>query len=129
MVLVAADLGQLAAVERNDDAAVALAQDARRRLPLIGHWVFLFDSSAANSARSWPWTTSRGLTSRDARATTIAPSIEAVVNMASSSARSVDTPSAVSRWAMSSVQRPKAASARSITRACLSAPPDSTDTA
>ena len=39
-------------------------------------WRVLSDVSACTSARSWRWTRSRGLTSREARATTIAPSID-----------------------------------------------------
>src|SRR3954452_5239257 len=115
MVLVATDLGEVTAVELHDDAAVALAEDACGLLPVTVHRGFLSDSSACSSARSWPWTLSRGLRSRDARATTIAPSTAVVVSIASSSARAAETPSATSRWAIRSVQRAKAAAARSIT--------------
>ena len=113
--LVTADLGELAAFELHDDAAVAFAQDARGRLPFTGHRDFLSAVSACSSARSWRCTRSRGLTSREARATTIAPSIDVVTSIASSSARAAAMPSATNRWAMRSVHRAKAAAARSIT--------------
>ena len=79
------------------------------------HCGFPFRHSACSRSRSWPWTRSRGLRSREARATTIAPSIAVVDSIASSSARAADTPSATSRSAIRSVQRAKAAAARSMT--------------
>ena len=52
MLLVAADLGERAALELHDDAAVALAQDAGGRLPFTGHRDFLSAVSACSRARS-----------------------------------------------------------------------------
>ncbi len=125
MVLVAADLGELAAVELHDDAAVAFAQDARGGLPVaesqspghhLSHRGFPFRHLGLSRARSWPWTVSRASTSREARATTIAPSIEVVVSIASCfgtrARRHHRRPVAA---AIRSVQRAKAAAARSIT--------------
>src|SRR3954454_25094127 len=74
MVLVATDLGEVTAVELHDDAAVALAEDACGLLPVTVHPGFLSDSSACSSARSWPWTLSRGLRAAGGGGNTNAPS-------------------------------------------------------
>ena len=92
MVLVAADLGEVAAVELHDDAAVALAEDARGGLPVLrssglsGHRGFLSGSSAAEIAQLAVHEV-EGREVAGARATTIAPSIAVVISIASSSAR------------------------------------------